>query len=118
MAKTGLTPAQKECIKLMIGGDLKLKDIAAQIGVTQNTISNWRRNDLFVETYERAVRDGLANTAAKALRTMVGLLDSPIDNVRYSAAKDLLDRCGYRGEENDGNKFNQIIIVGGDQVAD
>jgi hypothetical protein len=39
-----------------------------------------------------------AATAA-AIETMVNLLDSPIDGIKYQAAKDLLDRSGHKPEQ-------------------
>ena len=38
--------------------------------------------------------------APKAVRTMENLLQSESDNVRFSAAKDILDRTGFKPSDN------------------
>lgn len=49
------------------------------------------------QNLNRDLRELFVEEAAMAFKTMVDLAkNSPQDNVRYSAAKDILDRAGYK----------------------
>ncbi|CVI73277.1 Bacterial regulatory proteins, luxR family [Clostridiales bacterium CHKCI001] len=39
-----LTPKQRKCLELMVSGDLKQKEIAAQIKVSEQTICAWKNH--------------------------------------------------------------------------
>lgn len=43
-----LTPKQKKCVELMVSGELKQKEIAAQINVSEQTICAWKKNADFM----------------------------------------------------------------------
>lgn len=83
----------------MVSTDLTQKQIAEELNVSVQTIINWKKKDEFIEFKDDYQRKYLNNLAAKAIRTMDKLLTSDSDQVRYNAAKDILDRTGYKPTE-------------------
>ena len=95
-----LSKKQKKCIEMMLCGDFTQKEIAAEIKVSEQTICSWKKNiPEFMEEYELALREGLKEAAAKAFRTQVNLLNSKNPMTRHMAAKDILDRAGFKAED-------------------
>lgn len=110
-----LTTKQIKCIELMVEG-WKQGDIAHEIGIASETISRWKNQDLFIQEYKNAIDTKFKYLAGFAQKTIEDLAkDSKNDNVRLSAAKDILDRGGYKPvEEIEGNFGLQISIDYGD----
>lgn len=91
-----LNPKQVKCLQLMIRGDMKDKDIASAINVTQKTICEWKKNcKEFQDEYNSLMRSSLQYAAPKAFRKQMSLLDSKNDMVAHLAAKDIMDRAGF-----------------------
>lgn len=102
-----LTPAKVRMILLHLTGQYSQVKIAKIIGVSDNTIRSWLVDpnvQLVVkelQAREFAVVDStLKAMRYKALSTMDELLESDMDNVRYQAAKDVLDRGGHKAQQN------------------
>lgn len=102
-----LTPAKVRMILLHLTGQYNQVKIAKIIGVSDNTIRSWLVDpnvQLVVkelQAREFAVVDStLKAMRYKALSTMDELLESDMDNVRYQAAKDVLDRGGHKAQQN------------------
>lgn len=88
---------QKKCLELMLTGDYTQKEIAKEIGVTEQTIVNWKKNDEFAEEYNSALKKRINLHAATAFKTETELLkNADSDSVRLNAAKDILDRAGFK----------------------
>lgn len=95
-----LSKKQLEAIDLLVDDNLMQKEVANIIGVSEQTICNWKKNDEFLTELERNIRMAIKNTAIKAYRTVGKLMDgSQNDFVRLNAAKDILDRAGYKPVE-------------------
>lgn len=93
-----LNPKQVECLRLMME-DPKITGVklAKVLGVTEKTISGWKRqNEEFQNEYNAMVRANVQYAAAKALKKQIALLDSRSDMVAHLAAKDLMDRAGFQ----------------------
>lgn len=91
---------QKECLALMLAGEFTQKEIAKKIGVTEQTIVNWKKKKEFEEEFNKALHKKINLTAAKAFKTEVALLDmADSDSVRLNAAKDILDRAGFKPKD-------------------
>ena len=98
-----LSPARTRMILLYLTGQYTQKKIAGIIGVSENTIRTWLM-DAAVQTVIRelqarefAIIEGnLKALRYKAVNTMNDLMDSDMDNVKFQAAKDVLDRGGHR----------------------
>ena len=91
-----LSGKQKRCIELMLEGELLLKDIAEELGVTPKTISTWKKDETFIEVYEEAVKSALRYSAVKAMGKVEKLMDSSNDFVALYAAQDVLNRAGFK----------------------
>ncbi len=94
-----LKKVQRECLKLMLQGNLTQKEIAQQIKKTEQTVCNWKKDAEFMDEYNRLMRVGIQTLAAKAYQTQVKLLDAESENVRYMVSKDILDRAGYKSSD-------------------
>ena len=94
-----LKPKQRKCIELMLEGEKKQKEIAAVLNITEKTISEWKKKEEFTAAYGEALKAVLRYASGKALRKQIKLIDSESDNVAHLAAKDILDRGGYKAEE-------------------
>lgn len=106
-----LTAKQEACIELMVEGKLTQKKIASQIKVTEQTICGWKKNDEFMAEYESRLKKRIKSSAAKAFQTMSGLLEAKNDMVRLQAAKDILDRSGFKPGDNISLSVEPVVIV-------
>ena len=84
---------------MMAAGEMTQKEIAKQINITEKTICEWKKDKEFMLELDELVRVGIQSLAAKAFRTMSNLLHSKNDMVKYMAAKDILDRSGFKSED-------------------
>lgn len=96
-----LKPKQVECLKLMMQNPkIKGKDLAAELNVSEKTISQWKnKNTEFQDEYNALVRSKIQYAATEALETQMKLLQSKNDMVAHLAAKDLMDRAGFNPVE-------------------
>lgn len=107
-----LSSKQKKCIELMATGEYTQKEIAKKINITEKTICTWKKNDEFMAALDNLVAVGIRSIAAKAFKTQVKLLDSKNEWVRFTAAKDILDRAGFKPDEKlKVEGFSKVIIV-------
>ena len=94
-----LTIKQRKCLELMVAGSMTQKEIAEQINITEKTICEWKKKNEFRKEYEYMLRIGIQSLAAKAYKTQEHLLSSKNDMVRHLAAKDILDRAGFKATD-------------------
>lgn len=94
-----LKAKQKKCIELLVEGKMTQREIAQAINITEKTISVWKSDPEFSSSLENATRLSIRSLASKAKNTMASLLNSDSDNVRFQAAKDILDRAGFKPRE-------------------
>ena len=107
-----LTSKQRKCLELMVSGDLKQKEIAAHIKVSEQTICAWKKNADFMTEYESLLRSRIRSLAAAAFQTETKLLRAHSEMVRFMAAKDILDRAGFKPEDNINiNGVETVVIV-------
>lgn len=93
----GLTAQQWQAVRLLVSGK-KQVDIAQAIGVTQETVSRWRSQPVFVAALNLALQDAYAasigevrDAARDALTTLRYLVThSEDERVRLSAALSLV----------------------------
>lgn len=91
-----LNSKQLKCIELMVSGENTQKEISKALKVSEVTICNWKKNAEFMDEYNSALKDSIREVAAKAFKTQVKLLSAQSEMVRYMAAKDILDRAGFK----------------------
>lgn len=96
------TPKQIRFLHLYLSGTYTHGEIANILNIHVNTCHNWLRIPKLREYIQKyqveeqvVVKDKLNMLTNKAVSTMVDLMDSPMDGVRYQAAKDILDRAGH-----------------------
>ena len=94
-----LNSKQKRCIELLVSGDKTQKEISDIINVTEATICNWKKNDDFMSEYTASLKSSMKNVAAKAFQTEIKLLSARSEMVCLMAAKDILDRAGFKADE-------------------
>ena len=95
-----LNPKQKKCIELLVAGNRRQKEIAEILHVSENTISNWKKNEEFISEYTSSLKSSMKDVAAKAFNTEISLLKARSEMVRLMAAKDILDRAGFKPDDN------------------
>ena len=96
-----LNSKQAECLKMMMQNpNIKGKDLASALKVTEKTISQWKnKNEEFQNEYNTLVRSKIQYAATQALGKQIELLQSRNDMVAHLAAKDLMDRAGFNPVE-------------------
>lgn len=94
-----LKPKQKKCIEMLVCGSYTQVQIARELKISEQTICNWKKDEEFSSELSKQLRVCVQTLAPKAVRTMENLLQSESDNVRFSAAKDILDRTGFKPQE-------------------
>lgn len=99
-------PRVGRAVQLFLAGNHTRVEIASILGVTANTVGKWLRDpDIkkYMEEFQRQeaniIRSRMQASSAAALDKMVRLLDSPIDGVALQAAKDLMDRAGFKPKQ-------------------
>lgn len=91
---------QKKCLELLITGNYKDSEVAEMCGISRKTLWDWKRNDdEFKKEYERLVDNNIKYAAAKAFKKQTELLDSEDHKVAHWAAKDLMDRAGFKSKD-------------------
>lgn len=83
----------------MASGEMTQKEMSKELNVSEATICNWKKNAEFMDEYNSALKDSIREVAAKAFKTQVKLLSAQSEMVRYMAAKDILDRAGFKATE-------------------
>lgn len=92
-----LKPKQIKCLQLMVAGTMTDKAIAEAINVAPKTICEWKKhNEEFQTEYAAMMRSSLQYAAPRAFRKQVELLKSTNEMVAHLAAKDIMDRAGFK----------------------
>jgi hypothetical protein len=93
---TALLPQQWTAIGLLVSGK-RQADIATEIAVSQETLSRWRNNPVYMAALNQAIRDCYAgtiglvrNVVGDAVEAIKSCLQSEDDRVRLSAAVTLI----------------------------
>ena len=80
----------------MLEGKLQQKEIAKEIGVSEQTIINWKKDERFKELKFKMERESIQGLVVDAINTLHELLSSESDTVRFYASRDILDRAGHK----------------------
>lgn len=103
MDVTRLPPKQQRFLNLYLTGAYTHQELANLLRVHINTVGNWLRLPIikeYIKKYQEEehteTRVKLNAMTMKAVETMMDLLDSPMDGIRYQASKDILDRAGHK----------------------
>lgn len=91
-----LNEKQQKCIILMITSSKTQKQIAKEIQISENTISEWKKDEEFKEEIQKQMKENFGSLAIEAQQELKKLLKSKNENVKMQAIKDVLDRAGYK----------------------
>lgn len=91
-----MKPKQKKCIELMVLGTKTQAEIARELKVTEQTICNWKKDGKFVAELEKANHIVINSLVPRAINKTAALLNAESEQVQLAAAKDILDRAGYK----------------------
>ena len=106
-----LNPKQRKCIEFMLEGNMTQKQMAELLNVTENTISNWKKNDEFMSEYNTTLKSNINAVAAKAFTTQMKLLNARSEMVKYMVSKDILDRAGFKPSEKIDLSLEPVTIL-------
>lgn len=106
-----LNSKQRKCIELMVEGNKTQKEISEILHVSEATICNWKKNDEFKSDYTSSLKNSMKDVAARAFRTEVSLLKARSETVRLMAAKDILDRAGFKPDENINLSGESVVLI-------
>ncbi len=106
-----LNSKQKKCIEMLVFGNQTQRQIAASLHVTEATICNWKKNAEFMTEYTSALKNSMREVAAKAFCVEKSLLKARSESVRLMAAKDILDRAGFKPEDNINLNGEAVVLV-------
>lgn len=106
-----LNPKQRKCIEYMLEGNMTQKQMAELLNVTENTISNWKKNDEFMSEYNTTLKSNINAVAAKAFTTQMKLLNARSEMVKYMVSKDILDRAGFKPSEKIDLSLEPVTIL-------
>ena len=80
------------CIEAMLANPtLSYEKLAEIVGVNRNTITVWRRNQEFMDEYNRRLKQMWADSEGIAVKTMINLAGEG----DFKASKYILDSLGY-----------------------
>ena len=124
-------PRVGRAVQLFLAGNHTRGEIASILDVTSATVGKWLRDpDIkkYMEEFQKQeaniIRCRMQASSVAALDKMVDLLDSPIDGVALQAAKDLMDRAGFKPKQEIKKEVTvktfeqQLLDVLGDEVLD
>lgn len=94
-----MKPRQKKCIEMLVSGTMTQADIAAALKVSEQTICNWKKNKEFAEELAAANRLVISSLVPAAVQRTKALLNAESEAVQLAAAKDILDRAGYKPQD-------------------
>lgn len=94
-----LSPKQAKCLELMATGLYTDKEISGMIKISQQSICKWKKDPEFKHAYTEYITNRIQYAASKAFKKQERLLESKVDMVAHLAAKDLMDRAGFKPED-------------------
>lgn len=105
-----LKSKQKKAIEMLIYQGMKKKDVASELKISPQTLSNWLNIDkcpAFVSAYEKELENAdnlrkrnYRSAAQKAQEKLIELAESSDEGVALKACRDILDRAGDKPSEN------------------
>lgn len=109
-----------ECVAAqLIEGRLTMEEIAESVKVSRRTLYNWLEDEDFTEMYNRKVRElearsrrRIVSLANKALDRQEQILTkSKNDNAAAAVAADVLDRAGFKPEDNVNVTAAEAVVI-------
>lgn len=98
--KKSLSVTQLNAIALFAEGSKSQKVIAKEVGVSEKTLTLWKKQPLFLETLNAQVHKNMQELTGKAYQVQKKLLETSKNPwLLYQLSKDILDRAGIKALE-------------------
>lgn len=94
-----LNEKQMQCIRLMVAENKTQKQIANELKITEQTICNWKKDKEFKGEIDKNIKENFGSLAIEAQKELKKLLKSNNEYIKIQAAKDILDRAGFKPTE-------------------
>ena len=119
MADDKLSTVQEKALDLIIknykraDGGMTIEEIAKAVKRSRQTVSSWmNHHKLFRSEYDRRIRELNKYATAYAMSTIIDLLSCNDERTRLGAAKDILDRGGFKPKDVvDVSGVEPVIII-------
>lgn len=96
-ARTKMTKAvHDKMLHGLVDEGKTLTDMALEVGVCQSTMSRWFNTDAFQDDLRYEMGRAFGEIAPRALQTLANLLGCGNPSVEFAAAKELLNKAGYK----------------------
>ena len=113
-SKLAKNEKKQECLRMM-ADDIPQRDIAKKLGISESTISRWKRTPEFkkeTEVGDVGLWEKLRSAAPKSVDAIIDLsINAKNESVRFAAAKDILDRLGFKPDESIKVNMEPVVIV-------
>lgn len=106
-----LNNRQLKAVEMLVYTDKQKQEIAAEIGISNVTLSNWLNKEEFQEAVHKEMLRSFSALATKAKRKMEQLLDSNQDSVAFAAAKEILNKAGYAETQKIETEFKNNLTL-------
>lgn len=98
--KKTLSITQLNAIALFAEGSKSQKVIAKEVGVSEKTLTLWKKQPLFLEALNAEVHKNMQELTGKAYQVQKKLLETSKNPwLLYQVSKDILDRAGIKAPE-------------------
>lgn len=91
-----ITTAQARFLALYMSTNLTQREMAKQVGVAEQTVSKWLKQDDFLDALQKEQRRYFSTAATAAAKKLVELIDCNNTGVALGACRDILDRAGLK----------------------
>ena len=89
-----------KALEILVSGDYKsYEEVAGKLKITRRTLYNWRNEEEFSAELERRIKIKIGGIVPRAIKKLDELIDSKKEIIALQAAKDMLDRGGYKATD-------------------
>ena len=89
-----------KALEILVSGDYKsYEEVADKLKITRRTLYNWRNEEEFSAELERRIKIKIGGIVPRAIKKLDELIDSKKEIIALQAAKDILDRGGYKATD-------------------
>ena len=106
----GLSPKQLKAVEMLVYTSMQKQEIAAELKVSNGTISQWLRKEEFQHAINEEMRRGFVDIAYKARRRLSDLVDSQNEQVALGAIREALNKAGYQETQKVEQTIREINI--------
>lgn len=105
-----LSNKQLKAVEMLVYTTMQKQEIAAELKVSNGTISQWLKKDEFQQAITDEMRRGFVDIAYKARRRLADLVESPNEQVALGAIREALNKAGYQETQKVEQTIREINI--------